>query len=87
MALTWATAIHFSMTLALRVGLWEEQRGELLGDKAGWHSSEVITRLVTALNWAMVARTVGAMWRFSFLSRWDQTHPTQWNGTTFTKSS
>lgn len=86
-ALTWATAIHLSMTLALCVGLLREQRGELPGDTGGWHSSEVITRLVTALNWAMVARTVGAMSRFSFLSRWDQTHPTQWNGTTFTKRS
>ena len=50
-------------------------------------SSEVMTRLVTALNWAMVARTLGARPRFSFLSRCDQTQPRQWNGTTRTKSA
>lgn len=45
---------------------------------------EVMTRLVTALNWEMVARTLGARLRFSFLSRWDQTQPRQWKGTTLT---
>lgn len=48
---------------------------------------EVMTRLVTALNWEMVARTVGARFRLSFLSRWDQTQPRQWKGTALTNSS
>lgn len=48
---------------------------------------EVMTRLVMALNWEMVARTVGARFRFSFLSRWDQTQPRQWKGTALTNSS
>lgn len=49
--------------------------------------SEVMTLLVTALNWEMVARTVGARFRFSFLSRWDQTQPRQWKGSTLTNRS
>lgn len=74
--------IHHSITLALRVGLVWGRRGELgaidglrveeeteIGDFGEEHSREVMTRLVTALNWAMVARTVGATLRLSFLSR------------------
>lgn len=34
----------------------------------GEQSSEVMTQLVMALNWAMVALTLGAKLRFSFLS-------------------
>lgn len=80
--LTCAMAIHHSITLALRVGLVWGRRGELgaidglgveeeteIGDVDEEHSREVMTRLVTALNWAMVARTVGATLRLSFLSR------------------
>lgn len=48
---------------------------------------EVMTRLVTALNWEMVARTVGARFLFCLLSRWDQTQPKQWKGFTLTNSS
>lgn len=54
------------------------------GEVAG-QSSDVITRLVIALNWEMVARMVGE--RFSFLSLWDHTQPRHWKGTTFTNSS
>lgn len=61
----------------------EEVEG--LGDVG--QSREVMTRLVTALNWEMVARTVGARFRLSFLSRWDQTQPRQWKGTALTNSS
>lgn len=74
--------IHHSITLALRVGLVWGRRGELgaidglgveeeteIGDVDEEHSREVMTRLVMALNWAMVARTVGATLRLSFLSR------------------
>lgn len=50
----------------------------------GAQSSEVMTQLVTELNWAIVALTLGAKLRFSFLSLWDQTQPRQWNGTTRT---
>jgi hypothetical protein len=80
--LTCAMAIHRSSTLALRVGLVSGRRGELgavdglrveeeteIGDIDEEHSREVMTRLVTALNWAMVARTVGTTLRLSFLSR------------------
>lgn len=70
----------------------EEELGDEMGEDV-WglgedgQRSEVMTRLVTALNWEMVARTVGARFRFSFLSRWDQTQPRQWKGTTRTNSS
>lgn len=70
----------------------EEELGDEMGEDVeglgeDGHSREVMTRLVTALNWEMVARTVGARFRFSFLSRWDQTQPRQWKGTTRTNSS
>lgn len=81
---TWATEIHFSMIFALCAGQDEEPGGDVAG--AG-HNSEAITQFVMALNWEMVARTVGARSRFSFLSLWDQMQPRQWNGTTLTKSS
>lgn len=45
-------------------GVDEEEDGEDEG-----HRSEVMTWLVTELNCEMVARTVGARFRFSFLSR------------------
>jgi len=61
-----------------------EEGEAAMGPEACGHSSDVMTRLVTALNWAMVARTVGARPGFSFLSRWDHTQPRQWNGTTWT---
>lgn len=57
-------------------GYWKAEAEE--GDETGeevdglgeeGQRSEVMTRLVTALNWEMVARTVGARFRFSFLSR------------------
>lgn len=60
---------------------------DVAGSGVDGQRREVMTRLVTALNWEMVARTVGARFRFSFLSRWDQTQPTQWKGTTLTNSS
>lgn len=69
---------------------------EELGDEAGEEVAglgevgqrrDVMTRLVMALNWEMVARTVGARFRFSFLSRWDQTQPRQSKGNTLTNSS
>lgn len=52
----------------------EEEPGDDTGDEdtgpgANGQRREVMTRLVTALNWEMVARTVGARFRFSFLSR------------------
>lgn len=52
----------------------EEALGDEAGEEAegpveGGQRREVMTRLVTALNWEMVARTVGARLRFSFLSR------------------
>lgn len=55
-------------------GKVEEDLGDEAGDEdrgpgAKGQRSEVMTRLVTALNWEMVARTVGARFRFSFLSR------------------
>lgn len=70
----------------------EAARGDETGEEVeglgeDGQRSEVITRLVTALNWEMVARTVGASFRFSFLSRWDQMQPRQWKGTTRTNSS
>lgn len=70
----------------------EEEVGDETGEEVGGlgedgQRSEVMTRLVTALNWEMVARTVGAKFRFSFLSRWDQTQPRQWKGTTLTNRS
>lgn len=46
----------------LEAGLWVE-----LG-AVGGHSSEVMTQLVTELNWVMVALTLGAKLWFSFLS-------------------
>lgn len=61
----------------------EEVRG--LGEDG--QRREVMTQLVMALNWEMVARTVGARLRFSFLSRWDQMQPRQWKGNTLTNSS
>jgi len=66
------------MALALSVVVEEEAEDE------GW-SREVMTQLVTALNWVMVAQTVGE--RFSFLSRWDHTQPRHWKGTTFMNKS
>lgn len=78
--LTCATRIHLSMILALWFGEDDGVEGEVEGQ-----SSEVMTRLVTALNWEMVARMVCE--RFSFLSLWDHTQPRHWKGTTFTKSS
>lgn len=96
---TWATAIHLSMVCALWAGLVWAHRGEFgkeRGDEMGEEVEglgeveqrrEVMTRLVTALNWEMVARTVGARFRFSFLSRWDQTQPRHWKGTALTNSS
>ena len=70
----------------------EEELGDEFGEEVkglgvDGQRSEVMTRLVTALNWEMVARTVGARFWFPFLSRCDQTHPKQWNGTTLTNSS
>lgn len=70
----------------------EDELGDDRGEEAeglgeDGQRSEVMTRLVTALNWQMVARTLGARLRFSFLSRWDQMQPRQWNGTTLTNSS
>lgn len=52
----------------------EAEEGEEMGEEVEGlgveeQRSEVMTRLVTALNWEMVARTVGAGFRFSFLSR------------------
>lgn len=52
----------------------EEELGDDTGDEVegpgtNGQRREVMTRLVTALNWEMVARTVGARFRFSFLSR------------------
>lgn len=64
---TCAIWIHFSMILALC-----------------WILSSLVprivlmTHLVTALNWVMVALTVGARFLFSFLSLWDQMDPKQW---------
>ena len=84
--LTCATFIHFSITFALWTWGWLGHRVEAgLGlELAAWQRMEEMTWLVTALNWAMVARMVGE--RFS-LSRWDQTQPKHWNGCTFTNSS
>ncbi len=70
----------------------EAERGDEMGEEVeglgkDGHRSDVMTRLVTALNWEMVARTVGARFLFSFLSRWDQTQPKQWKGTARTNSS
>lgn len=65
----------------------DESREEVEELGEGGQRSEVMTRLVTALNWEMVARTVGARFLFSFLSRCDQTQPRQWNGTTLTNRS
>lgn len=65
----------------------DERGEEVEGLGEDGQRSDVMTRLVTALNWEMVARTVGARFRFSFLSRWDQTQPRQWKGTTLTNSS
>lgn len=65
-----------------------DERGEdVEGDGEDGQRSEVMTRLVTALNWEIVARTVGDWFWFSFLSRWDQTQPRQWKGTTRTNRS
>ena len=69
-----------------------EEAGDKMGEEVGGlgvdgQRSEVMTRLVMALNWEMVARTVGARFRFSFLSRCDQTQPRQWKGTTLTNRS
>lgn len=49
--------------------LGEDTGDELEGPGANGQRREVMTRLVTALNWEMVARTVGASLPFSFLSR------------------
>lgn len=73
-------------------GKLEVEPGDDMGEEVeglveGGQRREVMTRLVTALNWEMVARTVGARFWFSFLSRWDQTQPRQWKGTTLTNSS
>lgn len=66
----------------------EEQTDEMLEEVlVEGQRSEVMTQLVTALNCEMVARTVGARFLFSFLSRWDQTQPRQWKGFTLTNSS
>lgn len=70
----------------------EDELGDEMGEEVeglgeDGQRREVMTRLVTALNWEMVARTVGARFRFSFLSRWDQTQPRQWKGTALTNSS
>ena len=72
-----------------KVAAWQgdEMGEEVEGLGKDGQRSEVMTRLVTALNWEMVARTVGARFRFSFLSRWDQMQPRQWKGTTLTNSS
>lgn len=67
--------------------LGDERGEEVEGPGEDGQRREVMTRLVTALNWEMVARTVGARFRFSFLSRWDQTQPRQWKGTALTNSS
>lgn len=64
---TCAIWIHFSMILAL---CW------ILSSLAP--RIVLMTHLVTALNWVMVALTVGAKFLFSFLSLWDQMHPKQW---------
>lgn len=50
-------------------------------------STVLTTQAATALNWVMVARMVGALSLFSFLSLWDQMEPRQWWGTTFLNSS
>lgn len=47
----------------------------------------VMTQLATLLNWATVARMVGARCSLPFLSRCDQMEPRQWYGTTFLNSS
>lgn len=67
--------------------LGDEMGEEVEGLGENGQRSEVMTRLVTALNWEMVARTDGARCLFSFLSRWDQTQPRQWKGSTLTNSS
>lgn len=71
----------------MEAGQGEEMGEEVEGLGEDGQRREVITRLVTALNWEMVARTDGACFRFCFLSRWDQTQPRQWKGTTRTNSS
>lgn len=70
----------------------EDEEGDETGEEVDGlgeegQRSEVMTRLVTALNWETVARTVGASFRFSFLSRWDQMQPRHWKGTTLMNSS
>lgn len=73
-------------------GKAEEEPGEATGEGVegpgeDGQRSEAMTQLVTALNWQMVARTDGARFPFSFLSRWDQMQPRQWKGNTLTNSS
>lgn len=65
----------------------EDEPDEEEGGLDEGHRREVMTQLVTELNCEMVARTVGARFLFSFLSRWDQTQPKQWKGVTLTNSS
>lgn len=49
--------------------LGDDTGDDVEGPGASGQRREVMTRLVTALNREMVARTVGARFRFSFLSR------------------
>jgi hypothetical protein len=64
---TLATSIQCSTTLAL----WR-------ADTLRSPRQVVMTQLATLLNWATVARTVGARCSLPFLSRWDQMEPRQW---------
>ena len=74
--LTLATSIQRSTSLALCVGLSERSLRQV-----------AMTQFVTQLNWATVARMLGAKCSFPFLSLWDQMLPKQWYGTTFLNSS
>lgn len=64
---TLATSIQCSTTRALSGAfiLWSPRQ-------------VVMTQLATLLNWATVARMVGARCSLPFLSRWDQMEPRQW---------
>ena len=71
---TWAMSIHFSMIAALS-SWW----------RSGCLRTVAITLYDTALNWLIVAYTLGAF--AFFFSLRDHTEPRQWWGTTFLNNS